>query len=358
MRKLILVTNELSGGGAERVMSVIANDFVKRGIEVIFLVLKETQGEYPLDFRIKIIYKKKNKSRDILGQIRFVRYIMKRNPEATVLSFFTHQNLYSILASIGLKNRVIVSERNDPSHSINGKWKKIIRNVLYSCSLCDGVVFQTYGAAKYFSKKIQMKSTIIANPLKEDLPEKYDGVRKNTIVSFGRFEPQKNYEMLIRAFAEFVKMYSDYVLVLYGKGSQQHTLMELADDLNISEKVIFAGFSKNVHKEIIDAGIFVLPSNYEGLSNSMLEAMAIGLPVICTDCPPGGARMYIEHNKNGMLVPVGGTEELTKALKYMAENKQLAYRMGNEAYKVRYELDSKKICKQWESILFPKEINQ
>lgn len=358
MRKLILVTNELSGGGAERVMSVIANDFVKRGIEVIFLVLKKTQGEYPLDPRIKIIYKEQNKSRDILGQIRFVRYVMKRNPGATVLSFFTHQNLYSILASIGLKNRVIVSERNDPSHSINGKWKKIIRNVLYSCSLCDGVVFQTYGAAKYFPKKIQMKSTIIANPLKEGLPEKYDGVRKNTIVSFGRFEPQKNYEMLIRAFAEFVKMYSDYVLVLYGKGSQQHTLMELADDLSISEKVIFAGFSKNVHKEIIDAGIFVLPSNYEGLSNSMLEAMAIGLPVICTDCPPGGARMYIEHNKNGMLVPVGGTEELTKALKYMAENKQLAYRMGNEAYKVRYELDSKKICKQWESILFPKEINQ
>ena len=86
--------------------------------------------------------------------------------------------------------------------------------------------------------------------------------------------------------------------------------------------------------------------------------MAIGLPVICTDCPPGGARMYIEHKKNGILVPVGDIKELIKALNYMAENKQIAYHMGNEAYKIRYELDSKKICEQWENVLFSRERNQ
>lgn len=352
MKRLILITNELSGGGAERVMSVIANDFVERGVEVIFLVLKKTDGEYFLDPRIKIVYRDNEKSKDIFGQIKFIRTYMKKNSGSTFLSFFTHQNLYTIVASIGLKNRIIVSERNDPAYSIHGRFKKNIRSFLYGCSLCDGIVFQTNGAAKYFSPKIQLKSTVIPNPLKGDLPQIYEGVRKNTIVSFGRLEPQKNYKMLIYAFSQFVKIYSNYKLILYGKGSQRNILIKIVNQLNISDKVVFSGFSQNVHEEVIDAGMFVLPSNYEGLSNSMIEAMAIGLPVICTDCPSGGARTYIKHKKNGMLVPVGDVEALTKAMIYMVENKQQAYQMGREAYKIRTDLNEKKICSLWERVLF------
>ena len=355
MKKLILITNELSGGGAERVMSVIANDFVERGIEVLFLVLKKTKAEYCLNPKIKIVYKNRQTSKDVLGQIFFFRKIMKENPGATILSFFTHQNLYAILASIGLNNAIVVSERNDPNYSIHGNFKKKLREFLYTSSLCDKVIFQTSGAAEYFSKKIQLKSAVIPNPLKEQLPKKYEGTRKNTIVSFGRLESQKNYEMLIRAFSLFLKKHSDYTLQLYGKGSQENELKYLADMLGVSEKVVFAGFNKDVHKEIIDAGMFVLPSNYEGLSNSMLEAMAIGLPVICTDSPPGGARMFVKNKKNGILIPVGDTDALTEALNYTAENKQLANQMGNEAYKIRFLLDSKRICDEWEKELFPME---
>lgn len=351
MKKLILITNELSGGGAERVMSVIANNFVTRGIEVIFLVLKKTKMEYSLDSKIRIIYKDCQISGDVLGQIRFFRKIMKENPGATILSFFTHQNLYAILASIGLNNPIVVSERNDPNYSIHGKLKKILRKYLYASSLCDKVIFQTNGAAEYFSKRIQLKSAVIPNPLKENLPKKYEGERKNTIVSFGRFEPQKNYGMLIRAFAQFLKSHSDYFLLLYGKGSQEDELKNLADMLGISKKVIFAGFNKDVHKKILDAGMFVLPSNYEGLSNSMLEAMAIGLPVICTDSPPGGARMFLKNKKNGILVPVGDVNALAGAMNFMAANKQMASQMGKEAYNVRFALNAKKICDQWEKEL-------
>ena len=352
MKRLILITNKLTGGGAERVMSVIANDFVERGIEVIFLVLKETPIEYSLDSRIKFIYKNDEKSKDSLGQIRFIRTVMKRYPGATVLSFFTHQNLYTIVASIGLKNRVIVSERNDPAYSIQGKLKKIIRKFLYACRLCDGIVFQTSEAANYFSRKIQLKSVVIPNPMKRDLPHMYEGVRKNTIVSFGRFEEQKNYEMLILAFSKFVAIYSDYKLFLYGKGSQLDALIKNTNQLKIADKVTFSGFSQNVHEEVIDAGMFVLSSNYEGLSNSMIEAMAIGLPVICTDCPSGGARTYIKNKINGLLVPVGNVKALTEAMIYMVENKQQAYQMGREAYKIRTELNEEKICSQWENMLF------
>ena len=96
----------------------------------------------------------------------------------------------------------------------------------------------------------------------------------------------------------------------------------------------FAGFSKNVHDEIIDATVFVLPSNYEGLSNSMLEAMAIGLPVICTDCPPGGAREYIQDYSNGILVRVGDAEGVCKALNYIVENRRQAEMISKNAEKI------------------------
>ena len=332
-------------------MSVLANYLDEKGHSVTFLVLHRSEKEYPLNENIACHFWEERKPADALGQIRFIRSYMKKNPGATFLSFFTHQNLYTIVAALGLHVKVVVSERNDPEYSIHGKGKKLLRRLLYASPMCHKLVFQTPGAADYFSRRIRRKSTIIANPLKEGLPEPYTGVRDKTVVSFGRFEPQKNYAMLIRAFAKFAHTWQDYRLILYGKGSQHGQLEELAQELGIREKVDFPGFSRNVHEQILSAGMFVLPSDYEGLSNSMLEAMAIGLPVICTDSPPGGARMFITHQENGILVPVRDEESLCGALTYMAEHQEQAKAMGQKAAGVRRDLETSRICEKWEAVV-------
>ena len=183
------------------------------------------------------------------------------------------------------------------------------------------------------------------------MPNVFTGTRSKTVVSFGRFEEQKNYKMLIEAFAEFLKKHNDYKLVLYGKGSLETELKKRVTELGINKKVDFAGFCPNVHECILNAAMFVLPSNYEGLSNSMLEAMAIGLPVICTDCPPGGAREYITNKVNGILVPVGNVHKTCEAMCYMAEYEDEANKMGKQASELREKLSSNTVCKLWEQVL-------
>lgn len=348
-KTVVFVTNALSGGGAERVMSNLANYLVSLGYKIKFLLLNGSETVYPLDKSVEIIVRDHKKEKDIKGQIKFIRKHMKKNKNAVFVSFFTHQNLYTIIASVGLNVSVLVSERNHPLASCNGKFSSKIRKFLYSSCWCKKIIFQTEGAAEYFSGKIIDKSDIIPNPLKEGLPEPFTGERKHTVVSFGRFEPQKNYALLVKAFAKFVKNHSDYTLELYGKGHLENDLKTLAKELGIENKVIFHGFCPTVHEKIIDAGMFVIPSNFEGLSNSMIEALAIGLPVISTDHPPGGARSYITNYENGILTPIKNVDAMANAMCYMADNPDEAAKMGLKASSLRNELSSENICAKWKN---------
>ena len=111
--------------------------------------------------------------------------------------------------------------------------------------------------------------------------------------------------------------------------------------------MIFAGFSSHIQEKLHSASMFVLSSDYEGVSNSLMEAMALGLPVISTDCPIGGSAMLIKNRENGLLVPVGSAAALTEAMKYMAEDSERAEEMGRRAEYVREEYSAEKICQKW-----------
>ena len=121
--------------------------------------------------------------------------------------------------------------------------------------------------------------------------------------------------------------------------------------LGIGEKVIFHGFVKNLHEHIKDASIYVMSSNYEGISNGMLEALAMGIPVVATDCPIGGAKMYIEHGINGLLVPVGDEEKLTEALTTMIERPEYAESLGRRAINIRRDLSVENIGLMWKRVI-------
>lgn len=352
-KTIFFITNELSGGGAERVMSNLANYLIKRDYNIKFILLNGNEIVYPLDKAIEIIIRPDVQARDTLAQIQFIRKYMKKNKNALFVSFFTHQNLYTILASVATKAKVLVSERNDPANTFTRKLQKIgdfSRKILYKNKHCKKIVFQTQGASDYFEERIAKKGVVIANPLKNGLPHPYTGQRKKTVVAVGRISPQKNYRLLFDAFAKFSEIHPDYKLEIYGNGASKDAVKKYIAKLNLTDKVELCGFCKNVHERILDAGMYVMSSDFEGLSNAMLEALAIGLPVISTDHPPGGARAYITSYENGILTPVRDVDAMTKAMCYMTENTEKAQEMGQKAALVREALSEDTICKKWQTV--------
>ena len=216
----------------------------------------------------------------------------------------------------------------------------------------DGFVFQTEKQKELFDKEIQKKSVIIYNPIKDEFLNANKSMQKeNTIISVGRLVEQKNQKMLIEAFSKIAKEYPNYTLKIFGAGPLESNLKKQIEELNLLDRIILCGICDDIKTELEKAKIFVLSSDYEGMPNALIEAMAVGLPVISTDCPCGGPKELIENEKNGLLIEVGDVEDLTKKMKYLIENQEETAKMGKNAEKIQEKLHSINILKQWKSYI-------
>lgn len=351
--KIVFVVPCLRSGGAERVMILLANSLVEKGYRIEFIFTMDDVVSYELNPQIAISINYRN--RNPLGQIKFIRKYMRQNKDAIYISFFTYQNLYTLIAKTFLPIEVVVSERNDPRKTLYGRrgleW---LRSVLYSGAY--KVVFQTEEAKQFFSRRIQNKSVMIYNPLSPDLPDIFRGEREKRVVAVARLNKQKNLPMMISGIADFLKSYPEMCLEIYGEGDprdpdMKSDLLELASKNGIRDRVRFMGFVQNVTEKICAASIYVNTSNYEGISNSMLEALAMGIPCVCTDCPVGGARMFIKEGINGYLVPVGNDREFSHALYRVESDKYMYKRCYDAAVVLREALSVDVITEQWENVV-------
>lgn len=346
--KIAFVIGSLAGGGAERVVSVLASRLAKQGHEVSVSLLASAEKGYDLDDAVHIIdcsQKFSVKGISFLQRVRLLHDALRKTGAEVCVSFTVAVNLYAVLACIGLKCQLVLAERNDPRFDPVGRGARFLRRLLYP--LADRYVFQTEGEKVFFSKRIQSRSAVIPNPVNPGIPEAYDGQREKRIVTAVRLEPQKNLKLAIDAFALIEKKYPDFSFEIYGKGRQKEMLDQYIRQLGLQDKVRLMGSSSRLYEQIGKAYMFVLPSDYEGMSNSLLEAMALGLPVISTDHPSGGARAVITHGKNGFLIPVGGTQQLAQAMEQLIENPDLAQRMGCSGQHVRKTLQVDVIIKKW-----------
>ena len=184
------------------------------------------------------------------------------------------------------------------------------------------------------------------------MPEPWQGEHKKEIIGVGRLEPQKNWPMLLSAFEKFVETHGEYVLTIYGEGPLRTELQErINNSAVLNVKVSLPGFIDNMYEVLNKSGIFVLPSNFEGLSNAMLESMALGIPTICTDCPAYGAREVIRDGENGLLIPVGDVDALVEKLCMVADDEMLASTLSRNSVKIREELSLNVIVEQWENVI-------
>lgn len=330
--KIVFVLPDMPGGGSERVVAMLANEYVKRGYQTAILLFAGNQVAYPLDERVEIYIAGQPSEGNPFIQIRrliSMRRFYRQNKNCYIFSFCVRGSIFSVIAAAGIPHRFLVSERNDPTR-ISGQ-----RLRDWSYRKAEKLVLQTEDMKKCFAEDIRKKSAVIPNPVSEHIPEPFMGERKKRVVSVARLQPQKNHKLLLNAFAGFCKIYPDYELHIFGIGELEEELRQQAKNLHIEEKVVFRGFSSNVQQEIWDSAMFVLSSDYEGISNSLIEALAMGVPVISTDCPVGGSRMYIEDGVSGLLTPVGDAKALTEAMIKVAGDPEFSRRLSVNGAKVK-----------------------
>jgi GalNAc-alpha-(1->4)-GalNAc-alpha-(1->3)-diNAcBac-PP-undecaprenol alpha-1,4-N-acetyl-D-galactosaminyltransferase len=346
---ITFILGSMSRGGAERVTSILANDFSTRGYLVHIILLLNNGCAYQLNDDIKLqCFFDRHKSRLVqLPHLIFkLRNYFTVNKPDYVVSFFTKINLISIIASLGIeRKKLVISERNDPASNESSLFYKLMISLLYP--LADCVLFQTEWAQSNFPKKIISKSIIIPNPI--NVNAKSAAVKKKKIVSVGRLMPVKNHKLLIDAFKRVAQEYPEYHLIIYGEGGLRKKLTEQIRNLDLEKNVQLPGYKRNIHEEISDAEMFVLSSNSEGLSNALLEAMMVGLPCISTEY--NGANEVIENGFNGLLVPVGSVDKLSEAMLKLITDKQLAHFLANNGQMSSEKFNAQFVLEQWRSVI-------
>lgn len=341
--KLLIVTSNMSMGGAQRVTLTLTKWLVDKGIPTTIVTLGKLQ-QYVVDKELSVISLDQTNSKDIFGAVSKLRKVIRGEKPTVLLTMGVPLCLYTVPALWGFKVHHIVSERNDPRHFLGKKIVAKVSRLLMSTA--KGFVFQTKQAQEFYPVSVQKRSVVIPNPvMATNLPEAKG--EEKTVVTMGRLTKQKNHKMLIRAFHSFREKYPAYQLKIYGDGEMRDELEAYIADIGEEGSVILCGAHTDVHQKIANADFFVMSSDFEGMPNALMEAMAMGLPCISTDCPCGGPAYLIRDGENGILVPVGDAEKLSSAMELLAQDKALKERVGMNAKTVRETLSSENVCSLW-----------
>lgn len=344
MSKIAIISGSLSRGGAERVSLYLADKLRTYHNETVLITTRIAEQEYLLPNGVKRINVVCS-SYNVIGRLR--KIIKSENPDL-ILIMGTSNTTYAIPALWGLKKKVVVSERNSPTHFAGRKITKWISRFLLR--FADGFVFQTQEVKEFYSILLKGRGVVIPNPLfLNNLIKPYNSDRKLRIVTAGRLVNQKNQALLIKAFSMLLPKFPDYILEIFGEGPNRQKLQLQIQQLGLQSKVFLRGNVEDLFHRIIDASIFVMTSDFEGMPNALIEAMALGIPCISSDCPSGGPRDLICHKVNGMLFPVGNCNELVSCMDYMLSDPKGSRSMGIEATKIRQKLDENLIIKEWNS---------
>jgi glycosyltransferase involved in cell wall biosynthesis len=339
-KKITFVGHTMDRGGASHVLCMLANGLAENGYDVE-LVFFRIRNSYPLLNQVRLYNLFRSDEEPSKFQYFKVLYKYIKNCDSKILvSFLTEVNIITLISTFRSRKRVIISERNDPKVSTS-TLVYLASRIMYN--LAEHVVFQTQRVKKYYSRRVQSKSQVIRNPI--DVEGVIATLREKKIVSVGKLYPQKNHKLLINAFAQLCRFGFEHTLHIYGEGPLRDELNQQIVDVGLEERIFLEGNQPNIPVKIKDAQLFVLSSDYEGLSNALLEALSIGLPCISTNC--AGTDEVIEDGVNGIITPVGDLNALSKAMFDVLSNVELQKKfMENNSIK-KDEFSSKNIVDRW-----------
>lgn len=349
MKKISFFIGSLHGGGAEKVISILANHYQTIGWNVAIVLLLDSQIKYEVDPRIQIIDFTQAKNGSYFKYlpkwlIKIRQYVKKETPDR-IVSFVGRINVLVLTACLGLHIPIIVSERNDPKH--DGRSPMMLRLCNWSYKRATVVVYQTKYEQTCFSSKLK-NGVIIGNPISLTATPQLE-YRQYEIVTAGRLSTQKNQKMLIDAIALLSTNYPQISLNIYGEGDLKEILWNQIKSLNLTNRIRLCGNVSDLHQKICQSGIFVLCSEYEGLSNALIEAMALGLPCISTDYP--GVRELIIDGENGLIVPCDDAKQLALAIEKLLTQQELRKKISLNGMKTSKLYENSVILKHWEKII-------
>ncbi len=353
-----LIVSDLGMGGAQRVLVLLSNAWVSRGHVVSILCLDDGRRPsfFELDSRVRVVHLDLlHASRNLLDTVvwtcrrasRLRRAVASLAPDV-VVSFMVQANVLSLLALVGRRTPVVVAERADPRRHPTGPAMRLLRRLTYP--LARTVVVQGPSMADFFARPLMPPVRIIPNPV---IPPTAGGPAdhdRKVVAGLGRLDPEKGFDLLLRAFALVRDPFPDWRLVIHGEGPDRGALIALRDELSLSGRVDFPGPAVDVHSMLREAGIFALPSRIEGFPNALCEAMACGCPVVAFDSG-SGPRDIIRQGVDGLLVPAGNVDGFARALGRLMESADLRRSLSREAAGIsgRFPLDG--VLTAWDEVL-------
>lgn len=350
--KILFLNTNIGYGGATKIMLWLAGKLAERGDDITFLTYRDASESREIPNGVKHIHLPlETEGHSIRGLMRAVRQLHRHIITESYdwgIAFLSPSHLRLSLASIGTHTKILLSQRGDPYQNKNKPKSFMSKIRAYAFNRADKYVFQTPQAMAYYSKSIQSRGVVIPNPVK---PLKRTCERKpdNRIVNVARLDiNQKRQDLLIDSFNLICKDYPEVSLHFYGDGEDEARLKEMAKG---NERIIFEGVTNDVVRDIQNARMFVLSSDFEGIPNALIEAMALGVPSISTKCSPGGAELLINDGENGLLTPCGNAISLSEAVKVFLDNSALAERCGHTAISIKDRFLENVIFHLWEVLL-------
>ena len=350
--KIVFHINSLGKGGAEHVVSMLSGFFAGDGYEVLVITLWKAEEEYALSEGVRRINLgdmdgQTGRWKRAVDRLTSLRRVIQKEKPSVVISFCNKANFRSSFCMTGIKTPLLVSVRNDPEtdyapYKFSTRWME---------RKASGCVFQTPDAQRFFSPVLQRKSKVIWNPVDEKFlnAEKWNN-NGYYIAAVGRISAQKNQMMLVKAFEYIQDKFKDIELRIYGEDCEEDVRRSLdcyISEHHLTDRVKFMGQSNHLEKELKNAALFVLSSDYEGMPNALAEAMTLGLPVIATDCPCGGCASLVENGVSGLLIPVGDERRLATAMEQILMDHELAMSMGRKATEIAEKISPKKVYLKW-----------
>lgn len=362
-KKIAFYIGSLRKGGAERVFVNLADYFLTEGYRVIMVTQYQREDEYDLPdgverFLSDIGEEKVSANRvvNFLRRLNKLHAIWKEQKPDLVLSCIGKNNFMAVVTTMGTKTKAVVSVVGEAKEEYPSKGMRMLADLLFSRAA--GVVLQTERSRRFFCRKVGEKAVILPNSLNPAfIRPRYEGVREKKIVSVGRMDANKNHEMQLRAFAALKDKYPEYTLEIYGDGELRPYIEETAAKLGIVERVSLPGVVQDVAARIWRASLFLLTSYSEGVSNALIEALALGLPVIATDVPSGGTEELMEDSVNGLVIPAGDQTALERAMDRLLGDFDYADRLGRKAAEIQQRLAPERVNPLWKEY-FEKVMNK
>lgn len=354
-KKIAFYIGSLSKGGAERVFVNLAGYFQTEGYRVVMVTQYQKEEEYTLPDGVERILsdiseEKVSASRivNFFRRLNKLHAIWKEQKPDLVLSCIGKNNFMTVVTAMGTKTKPVVSVVGEAREEYPGRGMRMLADFLFSHAA--GIILQTERSRSFFCKKVGEKAVILPNSLNPAfIRPRFEGEREKKIVSVGRMDANKNHEMQLRAFAALRDKYPEYELVIYGDGELRSYIEETAEELGIGDRVFLPGVVPDVAARIERASLFLLTSYSEGVSNALIEALALGLPVIATDVPSGGTEELMTNGRNGLVIPAGDLEALTKAMDRLLGDEKYADMLGREAARIQEKLSPERVNPLWKA---------